>query len=186
MATLTRSRVRRVLTTVACTCIGIGLTLWFMTPKDSLLNVVGYMLAAIWLLPAIMFGPFLILMHLNNQYRKRISEPSPQALFARGAVVPELAVDLIMLAESRGGRLPRLGAGQHSMALAIGNEGYTVRFMVPEGSCVDDQAARRVEVQFLAPQLALPRFAPGTAFRALDLRGVIGEGTVIEALPRAA
>jgi len=184
MATLTRDRIRRFLLTLAGSCIAIGLTLWLLAPPGSALHAIGYGLAAFWLMPAIVFGPFLTLFHLNTQYKKRQAQSSPQSRFAQGAVVPELAVTLKLLPEIRGRRQPMLGAGQHSLALVVGSEGFTVRFVLPEGTALDAATDQRVDVQFLAPALALPRFAPGTAFRALDQGGVIGTGTVIGTLPR--
>jgi len=67
----------------------------------------------------------------------------------------------------------------------IGNEGFSGKWRVPEGGSFYRGTPQRLEVEFLAPALALPKFAPGVVFRMLVGESFIGDGRVLRPVESA-
>lgn len=156
----------------------IGAAMAWLGERETMVWGVGQVLVVCCVVPLMpLFGAQL---RKNAGVKDWLQPPSPQAEFAVGVPVPELLVTMRLLSAAQGGRAVALRDGRHSFALALGSEGYTVRFELPGGAVLDAENEQRVAVQFLNPALALPRFLPGTAFRMLTRNGVIGEGVVLE------
>jgi hypothetical protein len=75
-------------------------------------------------------------------------------------------------------------AGEHRCALVLDNEGFSARWFVAPGEAFRRGVARTVQVEFLAPALALPRFERDAAFRMLVDESFVGDGRVLQLLPQ--
>ena len=77
-----------------------------------------------------------------------------------------------------------IGAGEHRCALVLDNEGFSARWFVAPGEAFRRGVARTVQVEFLTPALALPRFERDAAFRMLVGESFVGDGRVLQLLPQ--
>ena len=71
-----------------------------------------------------------------------------------------------------------IAEGEHRCAFVVDNQGFTARWRVPAGKAFRRGTAQTLEVAFLAPSTALPKFTPGTAFRMLVGEAFVGDGRV--------
>src|SRR5262249_47901555 len=105
--------------------------------------------------------------------------PGSRAFANEGAFRPELEAEATFDWPPRNdGRHPLPGR-EYPCILAIGTDGFSARFVVPAGAPNAGDAPQRIEIEFLAPAVALPRFVPGTRFRVLEGNDVRGEGRVL-------
>ena len=72
-----------------------------------------------------------------------------------------------------------IAEGLHHCALVIGNEGFSVRWQVGPGQSFRRGTLQTLPVEFMAPDVALPRLKPGLAFRLLVGEAFIGDGQVL-------
>ncbi|RYY95448.1 MAG: hypothetical protein EOO24_22850 [Comamonadaceae bacterium] len=75
--------------------------------------------------------------------------------------------------------------GEHRCALVLDTEGFSARWQVAAGQGFRRGLAQTLPVEFLSPAVALPRFAPGTAFRMLVGEAFIGDGKVLHGATEA-
>jgi hypothetical protein len=73
----------------------------------------------------------------------------------------------------------RIGKGEYRCAFVVDNQGFSAIWRVDAGVSFRRGSTQRLAVEFLAPALALPRFAPGTAFRMLEGESFVGDGRVV-------
>jgi hypothetical protein len=141
--------------------------LW--APNPSVARDVGTLLLVLWL-PAI---GNLVAFVIGRVHRTRAARRSfdplspftPQALIAltaREAVLPPLAPD------------------ERACALVIGSEGFTARSSTPLAPWLASGGGQPMAVQFLRPELALPRLPAGTGFKLLVARAAVASGRVLE------
>lgn len=78
-----------------------------------------------------------------------------------------------------------LPAGEYRAALVLEKEGFSARWRVPPGQALPRGQAETLDIELLSPAVALSRFANGTSFRVLTGDSFIGDGTVLQVLPRA-
>lgn len=76
-------------------------------------------------------------------------------------------------------------AGEHLGVLVIDNQGFQTRWQVAPGASLPQGETRTLPLEFLTPQTALPRLAPGTAFRMLVGETFVGDGRVEQVLQAA-
>lgn len=71
--------------------------------------------------------------------------------------------------------------GEHRCALVVDNQGFSARWVVSPGQRVMRGQPCQVDVEFLAPEVALPRFQTDIVFRMLVGDSFIGDGRVLRA-----
>jgi hypothetical protein len=171
-----RERLRRKLFFIMLALSLCGLALFFAAPRDSAWSLIGAVAVLLGLVPVM----------ASLQLAHRYIPGKAPALLRRdfesggGSIEPHLLIAVRLLSPEEGGKLPALRAGRHVFALTIGNEGYTARFEVPAEAAVVAGADLCVQAQFLRPELALQRFAPGAAFYLVTPQGAVGRGHVLE------
>ena len=62
--------------------------------------------------------------------------------------------------------------------VVVGHEAFSARLYVPPYAQPVPEVAQSLEVEFLRPELALPKLAPGTDFSLLSGRTLLGRGQV--------
>lgn len=101
--------------------------------------------------------------------------------FAEGsAFVPHALVEITLRAAAVPAEDRLVAEGAHRCALVVDNQGFSARWFVAAGEGFRRGRAKTVQVEFLAPATALPRFAPGTVFRMLVGEAFIGDGRVLQ------
>lgn len=95
-------------------------------------------------------------------------------------IKPEIAVEVSLLPTERGGRQNPISEGEYRCVLSVGEENFSARFYIPQQGLIFE-VPRKLYVQFLYPEMALPFFSVGTSFSVWEGK-IIGNGKVIEVL----
>jgi hypothetical protein len=72
-----------------------------------------------------------------------------------------------------------LAPGQYRAAIVTGNEGFSARWIVPQGEKMAREVERLVQLEFLAPDKAQARLGPDTVFRVLVQDAFIADGRIV-------
>lgn len=156
---------------LVCAVVG-GFVRW-QAPNPSLARDVGNLLLVLWV-PAI--GN--VIAFLVNQFRRR---RAARGAFDARAFQPQLRVEMTPFDSQLPLVLGRLDPQDDNCAVVLGTDGFTARTSVPLATWLARGPRQPLELEFLKPALALPRFAPGTAFRMLAGSTVVAEGRVMAA-----
>ena len=103
--------------------------------------------------------------------------PLPLQFDADEPFVPHLVVDLTLSDERSDGA--KESKSERRSIFVIGDQGFSARFIVPPEPVRGPGVPLRVEAQFIRPEVALPLFAAGSAFRVLQGRQIVGTGEVV-------
>lgn len=155
---------RRLIVAVLLALAVVGAFVRQLSEPGSLARDVGTLMLVLWV-PAV--GNIIGYLRTRFARRPAITGFAPQAPFAAdrlaevrfAAARPDLAQPLPCI-------------------LLQGSEGFTARLRGGTAPADDEDGPAAVEVQFLTPAVALPRFAPGAAFRVVLGRTVVGDGRV--------
>lgn len=72
-----------------------------------------------------------------------------------------------------------ISSGEYRCALVIDKEGFSARWFVPPGEVLERGTAAEVDIEYLSPTLAQPRFAQGAVFRVLIGDSFVADGRVL-------
>jgi len=172
---------RRRLIVVILLCLSVaGAVLRQWAAPGSVARDVGTLLMLLWL-PVI--GTV-----VAWSYRKITRRPQPavQEPPAFGAAFTAHArVELTLRAPQLPSHNTLLPAGEYRCALVLGQEGFSARWLVPEGEALARGVPHALQVEFLTPSVAGPRFPSGTVFRVLADDSFIADGRVLKVLADA-
>lgn len=178
MTVTIQSRRRTIVIVLLCVAVAGALTRQ-LAPTGTLRNV-GTLLMLLWL-------PIVgnIIGWLVQKLRARRALAVPPEPDYPGAFQGHVRVELTL----RPSQVPRhnapLGQGDHRAALVLADEGFSARWIVPAGDALPRGTPKTIDMEFLAPATARPRFEPGTAFRVLIGESFIGDGRVLQRLDTA-
>ena len=100
-------------------------------------------------------------------------------------VAPEISAEIFLLPTVSGGRREPLPEGEYRGVFGASEEEYfSVRFHVPQSGGLAAGQTSKFDVQFLAPEAALPHFPVGKEFAVWEGK-VIGLGKVLAVLRNA-
>ncbi|MGJ7510145.1 hypothetical protein [Variovorax sp. GT1P44] len=168
-------RRRLIVIILLCVAVGGGIVRHFAAPGSTLRDV-GTLLMLLWV-------PIIgnVVAWLVARVRRRsvpVTSPFDQRLSFEAHALVELTL--------RPPKLPShdtpVAEGEHRCALVVDNEAFSARWWVAPGESFRRGTAQTLEVEFLAPTLARPRFGPDTAFRMLVGESFIGDGRVLRLL----
>jgi hypothetical protein len=180
---MTTIQARRKLIVVLLLCVAVGgAVLRHLGAPGTTLRDVGTLLMLLWI-PVI---GNVIAWLIGQLRRKPATDAAPAAAAdALQTFRPQLAVELTLRPAAVPAEDLPIAEGEHHCAFVIGNEGFSGKWRVPEGGSFYRGTPQRLEVEFLAPALALPKFAPGVVFRMLVGESFIGDGRVLQPLESA-
>ena len=171
---MTTIQSRRKLIVIILLCVAVGgAVMRHRAAPGSTARDVGTLLMLLWV-------PIIgnVITWLIARLR-RPAAPAPSPFDARSVFEPQLQVELTL----RPPKLPSedvpVAAGEHRCALVVGNEAFSARWWVSPDERFRRGAAQALDVEFLAPHLALPKFEPGARFRMLVGDSFIGDGRVL-------
>jgi hypothetical protein len=168
-------RRRLIVIILLCVAVGGGAVRHF-APTGSTLRDIGTLLMLLWV-PII---GNVISWLIARMRRPATRAPSP--FDERAAFEPHALVELTLRPPKLPSHDAPVAEGEHRCALVVDNEAFSVRWWVQPGEGFRRGTAQTLEVEFLAPALARPRFAPNTAFRMLVGESFIGDGRVLRLL----
>ncbi len=99
-------------------------------------------------------------------------------------LAPQLIAEITLLPSAEGGRAGPILQGEFRGVLMVGEEGFSFRMVVPDKEGLAPGGKGRFGIQFLAPEIALPRFPAGKRF-AVSAGRTVGTGEVLGVLKHA-
>jgi hypothetical protein len=178
--TTIQARRRLIVIVLLCVAAGGALLRHFAAPGSTARDV-GTLLMLLWL-PVI--GNVVAWLFAKLR-RPAPTAADPSGFEAKGAFHPHALVELTMRAPQLPSEDMPIAEGEHRCALVVDNEGFSARWFVAPGRAFRRGTAQALEVEFLAPALALPRFQRDAAFRMLVGESFVGDGRVLQLLGRA-
>lgn len=108
--------------------------------------------------------------------------PTSAGKLLRTPIIPEISAEISFLPTDGGGRKEPLPEGEYRGVFGVSEKEYfSVRFHVDQSGDVAAGRAKEFEVQFLAPEVALPYFHVGKEFTVWEDK-IIGHGKVLAVL----
>ena len=171
MTTSTISSRRQIITTVLLLfAVGGGLLRW-LAPQPSLARDMGSLLLVLWL-PII---GNIIAWVVARAHKPKNAPPgfAPDSPFT-----PSAHFTLTLLAAEVPSQSRPIRAGLFHCMVVVGHEAFSARLQVPPHAEPVPEVAQPLEVEFLRPEVALPKLKPGTDFTLLSGRTLLGRGQV--------
>jgi hypothetical protein len=181
---MTTIQSRRKLIVIILLCVAVGgALLRQLAASGSTARDIGTLLMLLWV-------PIIgnVISWLVGRLR-RPDPPAPSPFDERTSFDPQLLVELTLRPPLVPAEDVPVPAGEHRCALVIGNEAFSARWWVAPDRSFRRGTSQALEMEFLAPLLALPRFQPGASFRMLVGEAFVGDGRVlrlVEPLPAGA
>jgi hypothetical protein len=173
--TTIQARRRVIVIVLLCVAVGGALLRNFATPGSTARDI-GTLLMVLWL-PVIGSIIGWLIAKLRRKAPEAVSD------FEAGrAFQPHALVELTMRASQLPADDVPIAEGEYRCALVVGNEGFSARWFVAPGRTLQRATAQTLEVEFLAPALALPSFPRDAAFRMLVGDSFVGDGRVLQVL----
>ena len=171
MTTSTISSRRQIITTVLLLfAVGGGLLRW-LAPQPSLARDMGSLLLVLWL-------PIIgnIIAWVVAQAHK--PKNAPPGFAPDSPFTPSAHITLTLLAAEVPAQSRPIRAGLFHCMVGVGHEAFSARLQVPPHAEPVPEVAQPLEVEFLRPEVALPKLKPGTDFTLLSGRTLLGRGQV--------
>ena len=171
MTTSTISSRRQIITTVLLLfAVGGGLLRW-LAPQPSLARDMGSLLLVLWL-------PIIgnIIAWVVAQAHK--PKNAPPGFAPDSPFTPSAHITLTLLAAEVPSQSRPIRAGLFNCMVVVGHEAFSARLRVPPHAEPVPEVAQPLEVEFLRPEVALPKLKPGTDFTLLSGRTLLGRGQV--------
>ena len=154
---------------------GAAIRLW--APNPSALRDIGSLLLVLWL-------P--VIGNVVGFFGRKIPLPVPKLAFDAGSPFTAQLRIAFTPAVPQPPRAPAQDGLPELFTLVIGREGFNTRPATPVGDILAANAAQEIELEFLHPARALPRFPVGTDFKLLVDTAAVGRGTVLAVLANTA
>ena len=150
--------------------VGGGLLRW-LAPQPSLARDMGSLLLVLWL-PII---GNIIAWVVARAHKPKNAPPgfAPDSPFT-----PSAHITLTLLAAEVPSQSRPIRAGLFHCMVVVGHEAFSARLQVPPHAEPVPEVAQPLEVEFLRPEVALPKLKPGTDFTLLSGRTLLGRGQV--------
>jgi hypothetical protein len=150
--------------------VGGGVRYW--APNPSLARDMGTLLLVLWL-PII---GNVVAFFVNRARARR----HPSLAFEPGRpFAPHLLAQLTPAATAQPAAAYAPAADERCCTLVIASEGFTTRLAIPLADWLAAGHTQALELEFLRPTLAVPRFPPGTPFKVMAGSAVAGDGLVV-------
>jgi hypothetical protein len=174
---MTTIQSRRKLIVIVLLVIAIGgALLRQFTDSRTTAHDVGTLLMLLWL-------PIIgnVIAWLISKLRR----PAPPAapVFVEGSAFhPHALVEFTLRPPQLPSENRPIPEGEHHCHLVVDNQGFAARWRVRPGEAVRRGEARSTEVEFLSPELAMPRFQGEVPFRMMVGESFVGDGRVLRSL----
>ena len=169
--TSTISSRRQIITAVLLLlAVGGGLLRW-LAPQPSLARDMGSLLLVLWL-PII--GNIIAWLVARAHKPKN----APPGFAPDSPFTPSAQITLTLLPAEVPSQSRTIRAGLFHCMVVVGHEAFSARLQVPPHAEPVPEVAQPLEVEFLRPEVALPKLKPGTDFTLLSGRTLLGRGQV--------
>jgi hypothetical protein len=172
---MTTIQFRRKLIVVILLCVAVtGALMRHYAERGSTTRDIGTLLMVLWV-------PIIgnVIAWLIGKRPRRAPPVEPATFDAASTFTPHLRVELTLRPPALRSHDVPLSAGEYRCALVVDNEGFSARWLVPQGDVLERGKPHVLEIEFLAPDIARPRFPHGAAFRVLVGDSFIADGRVL-------
>ena len=169
--TSTISSRRQTITAVLLLLAVAGGLLRWLAPQPSLARDMGSLLLVLWL-PII--GNIIAWLVARAHKPKN----APPGFAPDSPFTPSAHITLTLLAAEVPSQSRPIRAGLFNCMVVVGHEAFSARLQVPPHAEPVPEVAQPLEVEFLRPEVALPKLKPGTDFTLLSGRTLLGRGQV--------
>lgn len=172
---MTTIQFRRKLIVVILLCVAVtGALMRHYAERGSTTRDVGTLLMVLWV-------PIIgnVIAWLIGKRPRRAPPAEPATFDAASTFTPHLRVELTLRPPALRSHDVPLSAGEYRCALVVDNEGFSARWFVPQGDVLERGKPHALEIEFLTPDIARPRFPHGAAFRVLVGDSFIADGRVL-------
>ena len=169
--TSTISSRRQTITAVLLLLAVAGGLLRWLAPQPSLARDMGSLLLVLWL-PII--GNIIAWLVARAHKPKH----APPGFAPDSPFTPSAHITLTLLAAEVPSQSRPIRAGLFNCMVVVGHEAFSARLQVPPHAEPVPEVAQPLEVEFLRPEVALPKLKPGTDFTLLSGRTLLGRGQV--------
>ncbi|ADU35722.1 hypothetical protein [Variovorax paradoxus] len=169
-----QSRRRLIVVILLCVAVG-GAVVRHYAERGTTTRDIATLLMVLWV-------PIIgnVIAWLIGKLPRRAPPPEPVTFDALGAFTPHLRADVTLRPPALPIHDVPLAAGEYRCALVIDNEGFSARWFVPQGELLERGKAHALDIEFLKPDLAKPRFVQGADFRVLVGDSFIADGRVLQ------
>ena len=150
--------------------VGGGLLRW-LAPQPSLARDMGSLLLVLWL-------PIIGNIIARVVARAHKPKNAPPGIAPDSPFTPSAHITLTLLAAEVPSQSRPIRAGLFHCMVVVGHEAFSARLQVPPHAEPVPEVAQPLEVEFLRPEVALPKLKPGTDFTLLSGRTLLGRGQV--------
>ncbi len=178
MSTKIQSRRKLIVAVLLCVAVGGALVRHYAAPGSTTRDI-GTLLMVLWV-------PIIgnVIAWLIGKLPRRTPKPAPPAGFD---TLPEFTPHLQAALTFRSPSVPAqdvpLGPGEYRGALVLGTEGFSARWRVPPGTSLARGTPVALDIEFLSPVVAQPKFTQGTAFRVLVDESFVADGQALQLRP---
>jgi hypothetical protein len=172
---MTTIQFRRKLIVIILLCVAVtGALMRHYAERGSTTRDIGTLLMVLWV-------PIIgnVIAWLISKRPRRAPPAEPATFDAASTFTPHLRVELTLRPPALRSHDVPLSAGEYRCALVVGNEGFSARWFVPQGDVLERGKPHALEVEFLTPDIARPRFPHDAVFRVLVGDSFIADGRVL-------
>jgi len=172
---MTTIQFRRKLIVVILLCVAVtGALMRHYAERGSTTRDIGTLLMVLWV-------PIIgnVIAWLIGKRPRRAPPAEPATFDAASTFTPHLRVELTLRPPALRSHDVPLSAGEYRCALVVDNEGFSARWFVPQGDVLERGKPHALEIEFLTPDIARPRFPHDAAFRVLVGDSFIADGRVL-------
>ncbi|MDQ0079752.1 hypothetical protein SAMN05518669_101518 [Variovorax sp. YR634] len=174
----TKIQFRRKVIVIVLLCVAVGgaVVRHYATPGTTTRDI-ATLLMVLWV-PII---GNVIAWLISKRPRRAPSAPAvmPPSFDTAGAFTPHARVELTFRKPALPSQDVPIAPGEYRCALVIDKEGFSARWVVPPGDALERGKPAALEVEFLSPAVAQPKFAQGAVFRVLIGDSFIADGRVL-------
>jgi hypothetical protein len=174
----TKIQFRRKVIVIVLLCVAVGgaVVRHYATPGTTTRDI-ATLLMVLWV-PII---GNVIAWLISKRPRRAPSAPAvmPPSFDTAGVFTPHAHVELTFRKPALPSQDVPIAPGEYRCALVIDKEGFSARWIVPPGDALERGKPAALEVEFLSPAMAQPKFAQGAVFRVLIGDSFIADGRVL-------
>ena len=177
MSTKIGSRRRLIVAILLCVAVGGAVVRHYAAPGSTTRDI-ATLLMVLWV-------PIIgnVIAWLIGKWPRRAPAAAPPGFDALGAFTPGALAEITFRKPALPSQDTPIAPGEYRCALVLGKEGFSARWMVPAGDALERGKPAALEVEFLSPAVALPRFQPGTTFRVLIGDSFVADGRILQLRP---
>ncbi|MFS2166586.1 hypothetical protein [Variovorax sp. Varisp62] len=180
MSTKIQFRRKIIVAVLLCVAIGGAVVRHYAVPGSTTRDI-GTLLMVLWV-------PIIgnVIAWLISKRPRRAPPPAavaPPSFDTLGAFAPHALAELIFRKPALPSQDIPVAPGEYRCALVIDKEGFSARWVVPPGDALERGKPAALEIEFLSPAIAQPKFPQGAAFRVLIGDSFIADGRILQLRP---